>query len=267
VLGVDEDRAQTRAIHVAQRESATLDGLLARARRDETVALHRNAQRLLDSLPVVIPDVASIDFPDFATRHRRDQQKLLSLIAAITLLHQHQRKTATIEVGDHEIAYVEASSEDVALGLALSTGVLLRGADELAPQARRLLDVMTEAAATSGTAGAKFVAFTRRELRELTGWSEHQVRVGLERLVALEYVAERRDRPGLRHTYVLLDADLAEVRGTSREARDPDSRGGSAAPPVRTDHLASRAEIDSEAAPDVDEDEVVGAGRRGRSVR
>ncbi len=266
VLGVDEDRAQTRAIHVAQRENATLDGLLARVRRDETVALHRNAQRLLESLPVVIPDAASIDFPDFATRHRRDQQKLISLIAAITLLHQHQRKTATVEVGGHEIAYVEASSEDVALGLALSSEVLLRGADELAPQARRLLAVMRTGSDERTAAGAKLVAFTRRELRELTGWSEHQVWVGLERLVILEYVEERRDRPGLRHTYVLVDADLAGVRGTPREARDPEVRGDFGDPAGRTDHLASCTSIDSEESPEVGADWIVGEGRRDRSV-
>jgi hypothetical protein len=109
VLGVDEDREQTRAIHAAQRLSATLEGLLARVRRETTVALHRNAQRLLVPLPVVIPNASAIEFPDFATRHRRDQQKLLSLVCAITLLHQHQRTMATVEVNGKPVAYVEAA--------------------------------------------------------------------------------------------------------------------------------------------------------------
>ena len=34
VLGVDEDRAQTRAIQAAQRQAATLDGLVARLQRE-----------------------------------------------------------------------------------------------------------------------------------------------------------------------------------------------------------------------------------------
>jgi len=259
VLGVDEDRAQTRAIHAAQRHSATLEGLLAKAQRDATVTLHRNAQRLLESLPVVIPDAASIEFPDFATRHRRDQQKLLSLIAAITLLHQFQRKRATVSVGEHTVAYVEASAEDVALGLQLASEVLLRGADELAPQARRLLSLMAEQGIERG---ARTVTFTRRELRELTGWSEHQVRLGLERLVALEYVAERRDRPGLRHTYLLVDESPAALHGTSREVRDPGSRGVSPPPAGRTDRLAGDSDIDSEGARNVGEDRVVAEDAR-----
>jgi len=47
VLTVDEDREQTRAIHRIQRQAQTLEGLLARSRREEIVRLHRNAQRLL----------------------------------------------------------------------------------------------------------------------------------------------------------------------------------------------------------------------------
>lgn len=85
VLGVDEDRAQTRAIQAAQRQAATLDGLMARLQRDRIVARHRNAQRLIEPLPVVIPDSSQVPFPDHATRHRRDHQKLLSLICASAL--------------------------------------------------------------------------------------------------------------------------------------------------------------------------------------
>lgn len=43
VLGVDEDRAQTRAILAAQRRSATLDGLVARVAREKVIARHRNS--------------------------------------------------------------------------------------------------------------------------------------------------------------------------------------------------------------------------------
>ena len=83
--------------------------------------------------------------------------------------------------------YVEASADDVALGVQLCEQVLVRAADELSPQARRLLSVMQSR--TSEQVGTSPVSFSRRGLRELTGWSEHQVRVGLGRLVALEYVS------------------------------------------------------------------------------
>ena len=55
VLTVDEERAQTKAIHEKQKEKQTLEGLLARRDKDAILKLHRNAQRLLRPLAVVNP--------------------------------------------------------------------------------------------------------------------------------------------------------------------------------------------------------------------
>ncbi len=55
VLTVDEDRAQTQAIHAAQRQAQTLTGLTKRAQRERVVALHQDAQRLLEPLAIVNP--------------------------------------------------------------------------------------------------------------------------------------------------------------------------------------------------------------------
>ena len=55
VLGVDEERSQTRAIHERQRQRETLEGVLAVRERAGVLALHRDAQRLLAPLAVVNP--------------------------------------------------------------------------------------------------------------------------------------------------------------------------------------------------------------------
>jgi len=68
------------------------------------------------------------------------------------------------------------------------------------------------------------VSFTRRELRELLGWSEHQVRIGLARLVALEYLVAVSGGVGRQHRYLL--ADPPRPRDTPRPVR----AGGSRAP-------------------------------------
>jgi hypothetical protein len=237
VLGVDEDRAQTRAIQAAQRQAVTLDGLVARLQRERIVARHRNAQRLIEPLPVVIPDAGGIVFPDHATRHRRDHQKLLSLICASALLHQHQRCQDTIEVGDRTVRYVEASPDDVALGVRLAEQVLTRGGDNLAPQTRRLLATaqahVADVAETGGVA-PESVGFTRRELRETLGWSEHQVRIGLTRLVALEYLIALPGGQGRQHRYLLADPPETEPRDTPRPVRHNNSRGESGVHAGRT---------------------------------
>jgi hypothetical protein len=48
-LTVDEGRAQTRSIHDRQRHAETLGGMLGKRRGEQLIALHRNAQRLLEA--------------------------------------------------------------------------------------------------------------------------------------------------------------------------------------------------------------------------
>lgn len=72
VLTVNEERAQTQAIHRMQREAQTIEGLLERQDRREIFTLHQNAQRLLRPLFVANPYAHRLRFPDRLTRARRD---------------------------------------------------------------------------------------------------------------------------------------------------------------------------------------------------
>ncbi|HUY49674.1 MAG TPA: hypothetical protein VMV92_28820 [Streptosporangiaceae bacterium] len=102
VLTVDEGREQTRAIHDdRQRHAQTLDGLLAGADAEGARRLHQDAQRLIEPLAVVNPHARSLAFADGTVRTRRDHVKYLTLIAAITLLHQHQRRGGDPLCRDH----------------------------------------------------------------------------------------------------------------------------------------------------------------------
>jgi len=68
--------------------------------------------------------------------------KYLTLIAAVTLLHQHQRQVKAITRGDRVIRYVEATPADIALADKLAAGILGQSLDELPPGTRRLLDAI-----------------------------------------------------------------------------------------------------------------------------
>jgi hypothetical protein len=61
--------------------------------------------------------------------------------------------------------------------------------------------------------GAKAAStFSRKEIRDLCGWSLTQVSVHLERLVALEYLALRHGRLGSAFVYeILFDLDTPEA--------------------------------------------------------
>jgi hypothetical protein len=229
VLTVDEGREQTRAIHDRQRASQTLDGLLAGAKAEGVRRLHQDAQRLIEPLAVVNPHARSLGFADGTVRTRRDHVKYLTLIAAITLLHQHQRPVKTAARGEVVIRYVETSPADIALADKLAAGVLGPSLDELPPGTRRLLDALhgyvSQRCQAEGT-DPGLVRFTRRQLREALSFGDTQLKVHLARLADYELVIARRPGPGGGFSYEL--------------AWQPDSTGDAAMTPDRSGPGPSR---------------------------
>ena len=218
VLAVDEGREQTRSIHRLQRERRTLEGLLAKKGREEKIALHQNAQRLLRPLDVLNPYAQHLSFPDQTTRLRRDHEKYLTLIDTIAFVHQHQREVKVHRrpgQGEQIIEYIEVELGDIELANAIAHEVLGRSLDELAPQTRRLLSLMDQhVAAESERQGLRRgdYRFSRRVLREALRWGDTQLRVHLERLVALEYVLSHREGAGGKYVYELVYEVKGDVR-------------------------------------------------------
>jgi hypothetical protein len=220
VLTVEESREQTRAIHRLQRERRTLEGLMARKRRERIVALHQNVQRLLRPLAVVNPYAPELTFLDTQIRTRRDHEKYLTLIDVIALLHQHQREVQRTEVDGQPVEYVEVEPGDVEVANRLAHEVLGRSLDELPPQTRRLLDLLdrmvAEACQRHGMERAD-VRFSRREVREHTGWGDTQLRLHLWRLASMEYLLVHQGGRGRSFVYELVyEAPAAGGRGACR---------------------------------------------------
>jgi DNA primase len=219
VLSVDEGREQTEAIHRLQRMKRTLDGLRARQDKARLIRLHQNAQRLLRALAVVNPYADRLTFLSDKTRTRRDHEKYLTLIDTIALLHQHQRPVRTmpnlVDQAGQAVEYVEVTAEDIAQANAIAHEVLGRSLDELPPQTRRLLASVVEHVRTQMRVQAIAQAdarFTRRDLRERTGWGDTQLRVHLTRLLDLEYLVAHRGMRGQSYEYELaFDGDAGET--------------------------------------------------------
>jgi hypothetical protein len=86
--------------------------------------------------------------------------------------------------------------------------VLGRSLDELPPQTRRLLEhiqklVKSKLEATPGLE-QQLCFFSRKELRELSGWSQTQIRRHLDCLIDLEYVRNQTGKNGVQMKYELL---------------------------------------------------------------
>jgi DNA primase len=206
VLSVDEGREQTAAIHRLQRERETLTGLVRKQERSRVLGTHRAAQRLLRPLHVVNPFAEQLTFLDDRTRARRDHMKYLALIRCITLLHQYQRPVKTITHDGKSLAYVEVTREDIAAANHLAHDVLGRSLDDMPPQTRRLLGLIVRQVGER-CAAAKMeredCRFTRRQVREFTGWSDSQLKTHLGRLEEMEYLLAHRGGRGQSFVYEL----------------------------------------------------------------
>lgn len=207
VLTVNETREQTRAIHQLQREKRTLKGLHIRRTKPLVLNLHRNAQRLLLPLPVVNPFASQLTFLDAKTRTRRDHEKYLSLIEAVTLLHQYQREKGESIINGKAQTHLLVSPEDIEIANKLAGEVLGRTLDELPPQTSKLLiltEKMVKSACVKKGIMQKDFRFTRRDVREYTHWGNTQLRIHLKRLEEMEYILAYRGARGQSYEYELL---------------------------------------------------------------
>ena len=131
---------------------------------------------------MTFPDDVTLDYPDGRLQMRGEQSKFISLVKSITLLHQHQRKTGKDErLGGTSFEYVQANQRDVELARELGRLVFPRNVDDVSPIGRALLKEITalvvekaeviKANDPKADVDLSSIPFTRKELRERTGWS------------------------------------------------------------------------------------------------
>lgn len=216
VLTIDESPEHTKKILQAQRTKNSDRWYRMSCDDGNLMKLHHNMQRLLKPLTVTFPDNLKISWPFGKLQYRREHQKYYSLIKAITLLHQYQRKTGTLKRADGtKMNYVQATQKDIDLALELGREAFTRNVDDVAPSGRRLLVHIV--ALTQEKHGhikeldpkkqilLSELPFTRKELREYSGWSEAQIRRTLDHLVELGYIGRLTGRHGSTFRYVLID--------------------------------------------------------------
>lgn len=204
ITTIDESRKQTELIHDIQRQKDTLEGLFTDSDKGQVIKNHHNAQRLLRPLKVANPFAPYLTFANDRLRARRDHKKYLSLIKAIAFLHQYQREIKKAERHGKAVEYIEVTLNDISFANILAAEVLGRSLDELAPQSRNLLMQFKKMKTERLAQGEQKIQVSRRQLREYTGWSDHQIRDHLQQLIDLEYVAIINGKNGFRFMYELI---------------------------------------------------------------
>jgi len=211
VTAVDESRGQTRAILDFQRRREGLDGLFSSRAVDDTLKRHRNFQRLLKPLSIVNPIHTELSYADDRLQGRRDQPKYLALIRAVAFLRQLQKPVRSDKRGGETVEYIEVDAEDVKLANRLAHEILGHSLNELSRPSRNLLLELEKMLRRGGDPGAPEAggddprrSFTRRQIREFSGWSNYRVHIHLKELVEFEYVSVESDRVNNTYRYRLL---------------------------------------------------------------
>jgi hypothetical protein len=221
ILTIDESEEQTKQILMAQRTKNTHRWYELTADEQNITKLHHNMQRLLKPLTVTFTDELKFSWPYGRLQYRRENKKFYSLIKAIALLHQYQRKTGTMKRSDgSKMEYVQATQKDIDLALEIARQSFARNVDDVSPTGRALLadivklvqEVYTDTKETAKDLSLCEIPFTRKELRQRIGWSETQVRRNLDQLVELGYLGRLIGRQGSTFRYVLLDDGAADPR-------------------------------------------------------
>jgi DNA primase len=217
VTAVDESREQTQAILVYQRQRQTLAGLEDTAAWEPLLQRHHNFQRLLRPLAVVNPYADQLTYGDSRLQSRRDQPKYLQLIKAIALLRQLQKPIQTWGTNGLAREYIAVDRDDIRLANELTNELLGQSLDELSRPGYDLLMQLERLAAPEPPPGQGLApdaakrknlgphgGFTRRQIREASGWSQARVHRYLTELLDLEYVLTESGRNGQLQTYRLL---------------------------------------------------------------
>jgi DNA primase len=204
---LDESAEQTRRIHQAQREAKTSQGLVKKAMFEAIKRRHHNLQRMLKPVCIEIPYAPDLDFPADSLRTRRDHERFLSLIEAVTFLFQYQREQKEITLPDGQKAVcVLSAAQDYTKAFDLAREILGFAFDDLKKHARDLLDSIREMVKQKSKDTGQLeedVTFTRREIREFTGWPDYQIKNHIRQLEDFEYLTIEQVRKGGQFEYRL----------------------------------------------------------------
>jgi hypothetical protein len=196
VTSIDESREQTRRILLFQRNQHLRDEIDVTPKVDAILAKHRNFQRLLKPLAVKNPYAGKLTYRDDRLQGRRDQPKYLNLIKAIAFLRQLQKRHEQSSAFGGVVPWIEVDREEVKLANKLAHEILGHSLDELSRPGHDLLqqleamtaDILKKHQDENGKPNPTSICFSRRDIREFSGWSNARVHRYLKELLDLEYV-------------------------------------------------------------------------------
>jgi len=222
VSGIDESREQTRRILEFRKSRHSLDGMKENLETCTVRRKHQNFQRLLKPYKIVNPFVDELNYADDRLQGRRAQPQYLNIINAVAFLHQMQKEVRKTTVNNEEVEYIEVSRKDIETGHKIASEVLGKSLDELSIPSRNLLEQVEkmvnericELRERDQETLHKIsdITFTRRQIREFSGWKNTRLHTHLKELIAMEYVILENGRTNsLQHYRLIFCSDMENL--------------------------------------------------------
>jgi DNA primase catalytic core len=199
-LYLDESEEQTKRIHEYQKLLRSLDGWKLIDKRSSIIRIHKNAQRLLRPIKIINPFIDKIRFPTQWMRARRDQDRFLSLIEAVTFLYQYQRP---IKTDSRDKIYIESTIKDYCVAYNLASTALLDTFSDLSGSLKGFYSSLEQTIKEKSNEIDNFT-FRRRDVRKWLNLPDHYVKRQMALLEDLEYVSCERSYRGGTFKYKLM---------------------------------------------------------------
>lgn len=217
VLSIDESPDQSEKIVRVMKEKYKAETLEADIDIKSVRKKHRAFQQILKPLKVVNPHVDRLKINDYRLQTRRTLQLYLSIINSIAFIRQFQKETRTLTEHSTMVDYIEVDENDIKIGHDLAKSVMDQAWD-LSQPARTLCCLINQMLEEKiirlqkenpDTDYRKMdMEWTRRMLREFTGWRQTRLRNHLMELVDYEIVIRKGGQGRMQYYQLVHEGEL-----------------------------------------------------------
>ena len=180
LIQIEENPVHER--EVMQYQGKVAAGLVNFRKYEENINLLKACQLLIEPMEVVIPFAQNLELPPHVFKKMRTMNHYLTLVKAVTLWNQKQRKITTDQEGNR---YLSATLEDVQWANYLCKDALLRKSDELGGKTRHFFESLKELQAETQKGNPVFYA---KDIRKYFRLHPMQLRRFLDELEARGFI-------------------------------------------------------------------------------
>ncbi len=202
ILTMDESEEQTKKIFKQLAYFHTKEGYDELKKTENLKKIHQNFQRTLKPLKVFNPYSEQLSFPSRQLHTRRLRNFYKGLIEVIAFINQHKKEIKK----DKDYEYIEVEPEDILKANELMTEIMEQSLHDLSKPSFQLVKIikdMVESKCNELNIKPNKFEFTRRIIREYSGWSDFQIKTHISELVDLEYIRHKCGKQGKKYIYEL----------------------------------------------------------------